>query len=242
MSSILPACDSHHRQEVLPRLITLFQSRKSHVRLILLQHLEYYVELCSEDTLEDIVLPETLIGLHEEDDLLVAATLKGLGVLVPLLGAEVVMGTQRKNIFSDSRPFLAASGLERVKTRGSVSTEGSGLLRAPEPPFPLPQPKAAAANMSPPVMSKEEQRQLRREEQERKRQERRAQKVERDKGTRVHNSLQFADIKLHGGCNAVLSVTLSMLTLYTDNIQYVFGAYVQYIHSLTLMNQCLLGE
>lgn len=236
MSSILSVCGSYHREEVLPRLITLFQSRKSHVRLILLQHLEYYAELCSENDLEEIVLPETLIGLHEEDDLLVAATLKGLGALVPLLGAEMVMGKQRKNVFSDSRPGRTTSGLERVKSSGSVSTEGSGLLRAPEPPFPLSRPKAVSANMSQPVMSKEEQRQLRREEQERKRQQKRAQKVERDKGTHVHRCMQFADVQLlHGGCNAVLSVTLSMLMLCTD-------MHVCYMHSRALMNLCRPGE
>lgn len=139
--------------------------------------------------MEDIVLPETLIGLHEEDDLLVAATLKGLGVLVPLLGAEVVMGTQRKNVFSDSRPGLTASGLERVRTSGgSVSTEGSGLLRAPESPHP--EQKATVANVMPPaVMSKEEQRELRRKEQERRRQQRRAQKEEKEGGTYVCTQL-----------------------------------------------------
>ena len=139
--------------------------------------------------MEDIVLPETLIGLHEEDDLLVAATLKGLGVLVPLLGADVVMGTQRKNVFSDSRPGLTASGLDRARTSGSVSTEGAGLLRTPE--SPLPQQEATGANVMPPgVMSKEERRELRRKEQEWRRQHRRAQREERERGTYVHTYTQ----------------------------------------------------
>ena len=178
--------------------------------------MEYYAELCSEDVLDDIILPETLIGLHEEDDLLVAATLKGLGVLVTLLGAEVVMGTQRKNVFSDSRPALTAPGLGRVKTSGSVSTEGSGLLRAPDKPLPLPR-QEAGADMTAPGMSKEERRQLRREEQERRRQQRLAQKAEKEGGMQpVQNCMRYSNRISQWMHCVVLFVTLSKFTQYTD--------------------------
>ena len=168
--------NSHCRQDVLPRIITLFQSRKFHVRVILLQHLEHYAELCPEDVLEDIVLPETLLGLHEEDDDMVAATLKGLAALVLVLGADMVMGTQRKNVFSDSRPGITLT--MGAKIRGSEPAEGSEPLSVP-PLLPLREAKA----VTPPTVSKEEQRRLRREEQERRRQERRAEKLAKERST-----------------------------------------------------------
>ena len=194
--------------------------------------------------MEEIVLPETLIGLHEEDDLLVAATLKGLGVLVPLLGAEVVMGSQRKNVFSDSRPGLTASGLERARTSGSVSTEGAGLLRAPE--SPLPQQEAAGASEMPPaVMSKEERRELRRKEQERRRQQRKAQKEEREGGTYVHTytqiCMQFTEIVTEDTVCCILDAVY-LITLSIQAYVQTCSHWIQtYLHSVTLMNLYMLA-
>ena len=51
-----------------------------------------------------VVLAEVLMGLKDTSEELVAATLRGLGELVPLLGADVVMGTNRKQLFNDAQP------------------------------------------------------------------------------------------------------------------------------------------
>ena len=45
-----------------------------------------------------------LVGLKDSHDDIVAATLRALAELVPIIGSAVVMGTNRKNVFTDSRP------------------------------------------------------------------------------------------------------------------------------------------
>ena len=47
---------------------------------------------------------QVLLGLKDTRDDLVAATLHALADLVPLVGASIVMGTDGKSIFSDTRP------------------------------------------------------------------------------------------------------------------------------------------
>ena len=54
----------------------------------------------------DVLLPEVLVGLKDNNNELVAGTLHALGDLIPLLGADTVMGTPtpRKQIFTDAQP------------------------------------------------------------------------------------------------------------------------------------------
>ena len=49
-------------------------------------------------------LPQVLLGLQDPQDEMVQATLRALADLVPLLGAEAVMGTSRKAMFADTKP------------------------------------------------------------------------------------------------------------------------------------------
>ena len=71
---------------------------------MLLENLDGFSSICTGDDMETIVLPQVLIGLQETDDDLVAATLQGLSKMVPILGADVVMGTTRRSIFVNTRP------------------------------------------------------------------------------------------------------------------------------------------
>ena len=45
-----------------------------------------------------------LIGLRETDDRIVAATFSALSVMVPILGANVVVGGERRKYFIEGRP------------------------------------------------------------------------------------------------------------------------------------------
>ena len=47
---------------------------------------------------------QVLVGLKDSHDDLVAATLRALADLIPYVGSQAVMGTTRKNLFSDTRP------------------------------------------------------------------------------------------------------------------------------------------
>ena len=80
------------------------ECRDYHVRFILLDHLEGYISLCSPDDMVHVVLPEVLLGLKDQNDELVEATLHALGALVPHVGADAVIGTSRKHIFINSQP------------------------------------------------------------------------------------------------------------------------------------------
>ena len=45
-----------------------------------------------------------LIGLRETDDRIVSATFSALAVMVPILGANIVVGGERKKYFIEGRP------------------------------------------------------------------------------------------------------------------------------------------
>lgn len=50
---------------------------------------------------------QMLIGLRETDDRIVAATFSALAVMVPILGADVVVGGERKKLFIEGRPKVS---------------------------------------------------------------------------------------------------------------------------------------
>ncbi|XP_065885969.1 protein-associating with the carboxyl-terminal domain of ezrin-like [Dysidea avara] len=96
--------ESDYRRHVFSHIISLLESREGHIRQVLLENLDGFSSICTGDDMETIVLPQVLIGLQETDDDLVAATLQGLSKMVPILGADVVMGTTRRSIFVNTRP------------------------------------------------------------------------------------------------------------------------------------------
>ena len=55
----------------------------------------------------DDILPALLLGLKDTNSQLVSATLRALADLVPILGPEVVVGSNRTKIFSDGSPGKA---------------------------------------------------------------------------------------------------------------------------------------
>ncbi|XP_015756323.1 PREDICTED: protein-associating with the carboxyl-terminal domain of ezrin-like [Acropora digitifera] len=115
LSPILP--EDLFREHCVPILTTLWSIRDGHVRMLLLKYFSLYATSFKKDVLENFILPQMLIGLRETDDRIVSATFSSLAVMVPILGANVVVGGERKKYFIEGRPkFKTSTTLEPVSS------------------------------------------------------------------------------------------------------------------------------
>lgn len=90
---------------VAPKIQQLFLVRDIQIRLVLLEYFPAYMNYFdSEDTLSKHILPQLLLGIKDTNDQLVAATLRCLADLVPVLGSSTVIGRNRGRLFADGRP------------------------------------------------------------------------------------------------------------------------------------------
>lgn len=115
LSPVLP--DELFREHCIPILMTLWSIRDGHVRMILLKYFGLYATSFEEEVLENFILPQMLIGLRETDDRIVAATFSALSIMVPVLGANVVVGGERKKHFIEGRPkFNSSESMPTIST------------------------------------------------------------------------------------------------------------------------------
>ncbi|XP_023952657.2 protein-associating with the carboxyl-terminal domain of ezrin [Bicyclus anynana] len=92
------------KEHVKPRLLQLFGVRDSQIRMLLLSHFTKFIHVFTHEELSQHILPELLVGIKDTDDSLVASTLLCLSELVPILGADTVVGGKRSKLFTDGRP------------------------------------------------------------------------------------------------------------------------------------------
>lgn len=91
---------------VAPKIKQLFLVRDVPIRLVLLEYFAAYMDYFdSKEDLTKQILPQLLLGIKDTNDQLVAATLRCLADLVPILGSSVVIGSNRCRIFADGKPY-----------------------------------------------------------------------------------------------------------------------------------------
>lgn len=106
ISSITPLFSTEtFTKFVTPKIQQLFLVRDIQIRLVLLEYFSAYMNYFSnKEILSGHILPQLLLGIKDTNDELVAATLRCLADLVPILGSSVVIGCNRCRIFSDGKP------------------------------------------------------------------------------------------------------------------------------------------
>lgn len=89
---------------IVPKLKQVFCVLDVQIRLILLENFHLYVNVFTKEELVDEILPQLLLGIKDLNDLLVTKTLLCLAELIPILGASLVIGKNRRKLFADGRP------------------------------------------------------------------------------------------------------------------------------------------
>ncbi|XP_041974118.1 protein-associating with the carboxyl-terminal domain of ezrin [Aricia agestis] len=92
------------KEHVKPRLLQLFGVRDIQIRTLLLSHFMKFVHVFTHEELSQLILPELLLGIKDVNDSLVSSTLVCLSELVPILGADSVVGGKRSKLFIDGKP------------------------------------------------------------------------------------------------------------------------------------------
>lgn len=90
---------------VTPKIQQLFLVRDIQIRLLLLQYFPAYMgHFQTNGVLSEHILPQLLLGIKDTNDDIVAATLRCLADLIPILGSAIVIGRNRGRIFADGKP------------------------------------------------------------------------------------------------------------------------------------------
>ncbi|KAK7502601.1 hypothetical protein BaRGS_00006176 [Batillaria attramentaria] len=98
------------RTHVIPELQKILLVHDAHIRLVLLEHFSRYAHLFDTDVLREEIFPQILLGLRDTSDAIVAASLRALSDLVPLLGGDTVIGGQRRTFFFHGLPKFTVPG------------------------------------------------------------------------------------------------------------------------------------
>lgn len=95
-------------KHVTPKIQQLFRVHDIPIRLTLLEYFSLFMHhFESKEILSENILPQLLLGIKDTNDQLVAATLRCLADLVPVLGSSIVIGRNRGRLFADGRPNSA---------------------------------------------------------------------------------------------------------------------------------------
>ncbi|CAF0858547.1 unnamed protein product [Rotaria sordida] len=120
-----------YRLYVIPHIIDLFSYHVTCIRETLLEYYNSYWQLIDRTILMNIILPQLLYGLKDSNNTICMLTLIALASMVPVLGADVVVGGQRKQIFTDK---IKKENVLLSKTAKIISRTNSPLSTSPSLP------------------------------------------------------------------------------------------------------------
>lgn len=120
---------------LIPKLKKIFCVRDIQIRLVLLEFFPQYCMMFSKDELTDHILPQLLLGIKDINDLLVTKTLICLAELIPILGATLVIGANRKKLFSDGRPNVETVVFNNDQPRSITPVINSIDILSSSPPL-----------------------------------------------------------------------------------------------------------
>ncbi|KAL1505999.1 hypothetical protein ABEB36_005437 [Hypothenemus hampei] len=89
---------------IAPKLLNVFRVRDAEIRILLLKYFPHFMHCFSQNELQCHILPELLVAIKDTNNDLVSATLHTLAELVPILGADIVIGGKRAKLFNDGKP------------------------------------------------------------------------------------------------------------------------------------------
>ncbi|XP_067662421.1 protein-associating with the carboxyl-terminal domain of ezrin-like [Haliotis asinina] len=177
-------CAQLFKDHVIPELFRIFHIRDSHIRLVLLTHFPAYVDLFEKETLEETIFPQLLIGLRDTNDSIVAASLRSLSYLVPILGGDVIIGGARKKFFSEGMPKFGQHGQDEVKSTKLQNVTGIMGKKM------LLKDLAQLSSSNGTVISGNEEKEAKRKEREKRREEARQRREERKKKQREQEEIE----------------------------------------------------
>ncbi|CAG0893907.1 unnamed protein product [Darwinula stevensoni] len=117
---------------MIPHISKAYMVLDAPIRIVLLQNLPLYLHAISKDVLQESLLPQILMGIHDTNDELVAVTLRALADLIPYLGASTVIGPKRKTLFSNALPKMGNKSLNvEAIQEGRSSPDGGEVQNSP---------------------------------------------------------------------------------------------------------------
>ncbi|CAF0760074.1 unnamed protein product [Rotaria sp. Silwood1] len=113
-----------YRLHVIPHIVDLFSYHVTCIRETLLEHYNSYWQLIDRTIVINIILPQLIYGLKDSNNTICMLTLIALASMVPVIGADVIIGGQRKQIFTDK---IKKENVALAKTAKDVSRTNSPL-------------------------------------------------------------------------------------------------------------------
>ncbi|CAF2170506.1 unnamed protein product [Rotaria magnacalcarata] len=132
-----------YRTYVIPVIVDLYSYHVTCIRETLLENFKSYWQLIDKTILTNLILPQLIYGLKDSNNTICMLTLVALATMVPILGADVIIGGKRKQIFTD-----------KIKKEHIGLPKTPKVLSKTNSPLPMPQLPQEPIKISPIAINK----------------------------------------------------------------------------------------